>query len=268
MGTLELNLWALGITCALTWLLSIPTKDTSWVDRIWSVVPVVYAWIWASGAGFNDLRLNVMALLITLWGARLTFNFARKGGYKPGGEDYRWEILRKQMKPWQYQIFNIVFIVIIQNVIIFMITTPMYALLNDSNPFGVADALLTFLFLLLLGIETLADQQQWNFHQAKKRGEVAGFLQTGLFAFSRHPNFFAEQAQWWVIFLFSLMQIGVNNYNWIGAVVLTALFIGSTRFTEQISLGKYPGYADYQKRVSAIIPLPPRGREGSQTIGQ
>jgi steroid 5-alpha reductase family enzyme len=254
MSALELNLWILAGTCAGTWLLSLPTKDTSWVDRIWSVVPVVYAWVWAGGKDFLDVRLNVLAILITLWGARLTFNFARKGGYQPGGEDYRWEILRKGMTAWQYQLFNIGFIVIIQNVILFLITTPMYALSQVDVPFGALDIALVVLFLGLLTIETIADQQQWNFHQAKKRGEKTGFLDTGLFSVSRHPNFFAEQSQWWVVFLFSVLQVGFTAYNWIGALVLTALFIGSTRFTEQISLSKYPDYASYQKRVSALIP--------------
>lgn len=258
MSALELNYWVLGVTCFLTWFLSIPTKDTSWVDRIWSVVPIVYAWVWAGGADFTDTRLNVMATLITLWGARLTFNFARKGGYQKGGEDYRWEVLRKGMSPLQYQLFNIGFIVIIQNVILFLITTPMYAISKSTKPFGIADFALAALFLGLLTLETVADQQQWNFHQQKKRGEKSGFLTTGLFSISRHPNFFAEQSQWWVIFLFSAAQIGVNAYNWIGALVLTGLFIGSTRFTEQISLSKYPDYAKYQKSVSAIIPWPAR----------
>ena len=258
MSALELNLWVLAVTCFLTWFLSIPTKDTSWVDRIWSVVPIVYAWVWAGGKDFTDLRLNLMAALITLWGARLTFNFARKGGYQKGGEDYRWEVLRKGMTPMQYQLFNIGFIVIIQNVILFLITTPMYALSQIELPFGLADFALAALFLGLLTLETVADQQQWNFHQAKKRGEKTGFLNTGLFSISRHPNFFAEQSQWWVIFLFSAVQVGFNEYNWIGALVLTGLFIGSTRFTEQISLSKYPEYANYQKTVSAVIPWPSR----------
>lgn len=264
MTSLELNLWVLAITCALTWLLSIPTKDTSWVDRIWSVVPIVYAWIWASGANFADMRLNVIATLITMWGMRLTFNFARKGGYSIGGEDYRWEILRQKMKPWQYQVFNIFFIVIFQNVLLFFITLPMYHLSQSNPAWNQTDTLLTVAFVLLLAIETIADQQQWNFHQMKKAELAAGrevkpgFLSSGLFSISRHPNFFAEQAQWWVVFLFAALQLGVNEYNWIGALVLTGLFIGSTRFTEQISESKYPEYADYRRRVSALIPWPPR----------
>ncbi len=260
MSAVQTNLWVLAVTCALTWLLSIPTKDTSWVDRIWSVVPALYAWVFASGANFTDARLNLIASLITLWAARLTFNFARKGGYRPGGEDYRWEVLRKQMKPWQYQVFNIGFIVIFQNVLLLLIVMPMNDLLLNRSSLSPADIAAAALFLSLLSYETIADQQQWNFHQHKK-SEVAagrkvepGFLTKGLFAFSRHPNFFAEVSQWWVVLLFAVIQVGFTSTNWVGAALLTALFAGSTRFTEQISISKYPEYRDYQKRVSALIP--------------
>lgn len=267
MSALEINYWVLAVTCFLTWALSIPTKDTSWVDRIWSIVPIVYAWVFASGAGFADMRLNVIAALITLWGARLTFNFARKGGYAPGGEDYRWEILRARMKPWQYQVFNIFFIVIAQNIILFLITLPMNELLANPAPFSGVDAALALLFLGLLTLETVADQQQWNFHQFKKAERAAGrevhpgFLTTGLFSISRHPNFFAEQAQWWVVYLFVFANHGFGGWSWLGAFILTGLFIGSTRFTEEITLSKYPEYAQYQKRVSMLVPMPARNRE-------
>lgn len=261
MSALDINLWVLGITCFLTWFLSIPTKDTSWVDRIWSVVPVVYAWVFAGGANFANPRLNVMAAIITLWGARLTFNFARKGGYKAGGEDYRWEVLRKQMKPWQYQVFNIGFIVIFQNILLLLITMPMNDLLAAPATFTAVDAVLTALFLGLLTLETIADQQQWNFYKQRAIDRAAGrptkgFLDKGLFSVSRHPNFFAEQSQWWVILFFSVAQFGFTGWSWIGALILTGLFIGSTRFTEQISASKYADYAEYQKRVSMLVPWP------------
>lgn len=260
------QLWLLAAVCFGTWILGVITKDTSWVDRIWSIVPIGYAWLYAAAANFVDPRINLMAVLVTLWGARLTFNFARKGGYQPGGEDYRWEVLRQQMTAWQYQVFNIVFIVLIQNVILFLIVTPVgQALRFADTTFGVIDVAWAALFLGFLALETTADQQQWNFHQRKKQQLAAGvspdpkFLQSGLFAISRHPNFFSEQAQWWVLYLWAASVSGVwLGWFALGAVTLTALFIGSTRFTEDITLGKYPEYAEYQKKVSALIPWFPR----------
>jgi steroid 5-alpha reductase family enzyme len=251
--------------CAIVWILSLITHDHSWVDRIWSIIPVVYIWIFAGFAGLADARLDVMAVLVTLWGARLTFNFARKGGYS-GVEDYRWAILRGRMPRWQFELFNFFFIVIYQNLILALITFPAFtAWQHQDTPFGVLDLVVTVLFLVLLAGETIADQQQWNFHRWKKAESDAGrnpsprFLQTGLWRFSRHPNFFCEQAQWWVIFLFGAVAAGsLLQWTVLGAILLTTLFIGSTIFTESITRSKYPEYADYQSVTSPIVPWPPR----------
>ena len=256
MSALELNFWVFLFICFATWLMSVITKEYSWVDRIWSIIPVVYLWIFAYGAEFSDPRLNLMAVLVTLWGARLTYNFARKGGYAPGGEDYRWAILRDKMSPAVYQIFNIFFIVIFQNALLLAITLPANLALNSMLEFGWIDLLLAALFLGLLVLEFVADQQQWNFHQLKKLGKTEkGFLDKGLFAYSRHPNFFAEQAQWWVLAIWGFVVADFTKPEYfLGVVFLTALFLGSARFTEQLSSGKYPEYKEYQKRVSMMIP--------------
>jgi ribosomal protein L18 len=93
-----------------------------------------------------------------------------------------------------------------------------------------------------------------------------GFLVKGLFRFSRHPNFFAEISLWWVIYAFSISsqysKIKNNfeysllfNYSMVGPFFLTLLFHGSTDLTENISLTKYPKYAEYQSRVSRLIPF-------------
>src|SRR5260370_32612960 len=107
MSALDVCLLIFAGACALTWLLSLVTREHSWVDRLWSIIPVVYLAVFASAAGFANARLDVMFGLVALWGARLTFNFARKGGYAPGGEDYRWAVLRARMPPWQFQPFNL-----------------------------------------------------------------------------------------------------------------------------------------------------------------
>ncbi len=262
-------LWtALGVTLA-TWLLAVVTRDASWVDRIWSVAPVVYGWIF-TGTGGWDARAVLVSVLITCWGARLTFNFARKGGYS-GTEDYRWPILRRRMKPWQWHVFVPVFVSGFQNALLVAITLPVWSMgrPTDLRPIGGWDVLLVAVFVVLLAGETGADQQQWVFHRRKRdaaaRGEMLepGFLDTGLFRYSRHPNFFCEQAQWWVVWLFAVVARG-QDWGWtvLGAVALTGLFVGSTRFTESLSAAKYPAYADYQDRTSMLIPW-----KGARTSG-
>ncbi|MEC3980918.1 DUF1295 domain-containing protein [Amycolatopsis sp. H20-H5] len=248
------------------WLFSVVTREYSWVDRIWSVVPVVYVAIFAGAAGFADARLDVMLGLVALWGARLTFNFARKGGYARGGEDYRWAVLRGRMPPWLFQVFNLAFITLYQNAILLLITLPAYTALRHPASFGGWDVVATVVFLAFLAGETIADQQQWVF-QCWKHAELAAgreparrFARTGLFRWSRHPNFFFEQAQWWVIAAFGVLAAGAVDWTVLGAVLLTLLFVGSTRFTESISLARYPEYADYRRRTSAVVPWPPRGK--------
>jgi steroid 5-alpha reductase family enzyme len=169
------------------------------------------------------------------------------------------------MKPWQFEIFNLLFIVIWQNLILLLIALPALTAYENRSPLGVWDVLLGLLFLGLLLGETVADQQQWRFQSWKAAERAAGrepsprFLQGGLFRFSRHPNFFFEQAQWWTLFLLGAVAAGsVLQWTVLGAVLLTTLFIGSTAFTESITLSRYPEYAEYRKTTSALIPWWPR----------
>lgn len=209
----------------------------------------------------------LLAVLVTVWGARLTFNFARKGGYT-GTEDYRWAILRGRMRPWQFQVFNLLFIVGFQMTLLVLITLPAEVALRYPAALTVWDAVLAALFVAALCGEMIADQQQWRFHQRKRRANGAlepGFQTEGLFRHSRHPNFFFEQTQWWIVYLFGAVAAAVSgagfwggalNPSVIGAVLLSALFIGSTVFTESITASKYPAYADYQRSTSMLVPWP------------
>ncbi|SFW91014.1 DUF1295 domain-containing protein [Amycolatopsis australiensis] len=258
MDALRVCLYVFAGATLGTWLLSVLTREYSWVDRIWSLIPIAYVAIFAGAADWADARLDVMCALVTGWGIRLTFNFARKGGYARGGEDYRWAVLRERIAPWQFQVFNFFFISLYQNAILLLITLPALTALQNRGGFGVWDVVLAVVFAAFLAGETVADQQQWEFHREKHAGRApTRFLQTGLFRYSRHPNFFFEQAQWWVIAAFGVVA-GGPQWTVAGAVLLTLLFVGSTRFTESISKSRYPEYADYQRRTSAVIPWRPR----------
>ncbi|WP_127793237.1 DUF1295 domain-containing protein [Agromyces sp. LHK192] len=265
MNALVVSALLCALVTAGTWLASVLSKEHSWVDRIWSIAPIAYVWIFAAGDGFSP-RLVLMASLVTLWGIRLTFNFARKGGYRPGlGEDYRWAILRGRMPGWAFALFNIGFISIYQNLLILGFTLPAFTASASPQPLGAWDVALAVVFLAFLTGETIADEQQWRFHRWKDgeraagRSPQPGFLQTGLFRVSRHPNFFFEQAQWWVFYGFAVVATGVwLHWTVLGAVLLTVLFIGSTVFTESISRSRYPAYDDYRRRTSMLVPWFPR----------
>ena len=252
----------------LCWLLSVLTREYSWVDRLWSITPVLYSVHFAAYAGFDDVRLNLMAALVTAWGVRLTYNYARKGGYAPGGEDYRWEEIQQRIGPVWFQLLNATFIAPFQNVLLMLITVPSYvAYQHLGTPLGGLDYAATAAFTLLLVGESVADEQQWRFQtkkyadKAEGRIPVADFLTGGLFRYSRHPNFFCEQGMWWVYYVFSIAA-GAAWLNWsiTGAVLLTLLFQASTTLTERISLRKYPSYADYQRTTSRLVPWLPRSR--------
>lgn len=261
MSPLALTVLIASVGSAFAWIASLLSGDTSWVDRMWSIVPVIYVWVFAVSDRLASPRLDVLAALVTIWGVRLTYNFARKGGYR-GVEDYRWAVLRSSMGRWQFQLFNLFFIVLYQNLLLVLITLPAWSVYQHrSTAFGPFDVFLALLFLLFTIGETVADQQQWDFQKWKGDEVRAGrtpspqFLQSGLFRFSRHPNYFFEIAQWWVVFLFAVVAArSVFEWTALGPILLTLLFVGSTRFTERITLSRYPEYELFQRSTSAVIP--------------
>jgi len=259
-------LWVAGGLAVLCWVLSLITKEYSWVDRLWSITPPLFAVHFAGHAGFGDPRLNLMAALTLLWGVRLTYNFARKGGYKAGGEDYRWEEIQEKIGPMWFQVLNATFLAPFQNYLLLLIVVPSYAAYRFmGTPLNALDYVAAIAFVVFFIGETIADEQQWRFQTAKyaaiERGETpdAGFITTGLFGYSRHPNFFCEQAMWWAYYVFSIAA-GAGWLNWTiaGAVLLTSLFQGSTGLTEKISARKYPAYAEYQRTTSRLMPWFPK----------
>jgi len=263
--------------CSAAWCFVVGelTGNNSQMDKLWSLLPIAYTWIIAINGGMS-LRLVVMAVLATLWGARLTFNFARKGAYRlkfwEGEEDYRWAVVRSgapfNSKRWAWALFNLFFISIYQNALVLMTTFPALVSMNSPVPFGWVDIVAAVLTLGFIVYETIADEQQWAFQTAKwkqiKAGQKLeelpapynkGFNTTGLWNRSRHPNYFAEQGTWIAFYIFSI-GAGVGLFNWsvIGALLLVVLFLGSSALAEEISSGKYPEYTRYCKQVSKFFP--------------
>lgn len=263
-----------GCSALLCFTLGEITRNNSQVDKIWSLLPIVYCWIIAAKGGMHP-RLVVMAVLATLWGLRLTYNFARKGAYKlrfwEGEEDYRWEKVRALpflQNRGVWMAFDLFFISGYQNALILMLTFPALVSMGSTAPFGVMDAVAAVLMFGFILYETIADEQQWAFQtkkwsmikSGKKLEELPtpynkGFNTIGLWSVSRHPNYMAEQAIWVSLYLFSIgAGVGIINWSMIGALLLIVLFTASTNLVEGISSDKYPEYTNYCKKVNKFFP--------------
>ena len=253
-------------------------RNNSQMDKLWSLLPITYTWVIAGMGGMNP-RLAIIAVLVTLWGIRLTFNFARKGAYSikfwSGEEDYRWQVLRQKKglnKRPVWALFDLFFISIYQNALVLAICLPALVCMGSDAPIGVMDYVAIGLTLTALLIEVIADEQQMAFHTTKKKllaeGKKLeelpdpfnkGFNTTGLWARSRHPNYFGEQAFWICLYLFAIAagaaKYNVFNWTMVGPLLLIFLFLGSSAFGEGVSNSKYPEYQLYLKTVHKYLPL-------------
>lgn len=275
LGTMSI---AVSVVIAYCFIVGEITRNNSQVDKLWSIVPIYYVWHMTAMGGFHP-RMILMSVLVTIWGIRLTYNFARRGAYKlkfwEGEEDYRWEILRKRPgfnNRWVWMLFNLFFISAYQNVLIFLFTLPILTSVYESAPEQITglDWVLAAIYVTFVVVEYIADQQQYDFQTEKHRrinagedlGEYThGFVRTGLWSVVRHPNYAMEQSIWIVFYLFSVIATGsFVNWSMAGCLLLVILFKGSSDFSEDISASKYPEYKDYQRKVPRFVPFTKFGK--------
>jgi len=269
------------------WILGELTSNISQVDKIWSIIPFLFCWYITSY--YWDVKSVLMSVLATLWGIRLTYQFARKGGYSwrfwEGEEDYRWVHVRSQLSGLAnnrmlFAVFNLLFICGYQLMLLFLISGfVLIAAIGDGElELRISDIIAACFTAFFILMETIADYQMQAFQREKyrriKSGEPLegsdqhyelGFNTNGLFAYSRHPNFTCEQAIWISFYFFSvnfdpisknLFNIGgFFNVSIVGCILLVFLFTKSTDLTEEISAAKYPAYTKYQQNVGRIFDL-------------
>jgi len=228
-----------------------------------------------------------MFTLQVIWMCRLSYNTWRRGLFSFKDEDYRWEILRTKIPTWLFQVFNLTFIAIIQNILLFLLALPTHnaAIIPvKERSLKTSDYILAFLTLVTLALEFTADNQQYAYQTHKRSGVYnenewpgarikftqqdvqRGFMTRGLWAWSRHPNFACEQTFWILQAFFpicateTLPKLKAGEItplvSLIPPLALCMLFFSSTLFTESISTSKYPAaYKAYQNRVAMFVPF-------------
>ena len=191
-------------------------KCSSMYDPYWSLAPmaIVVYWLANPEVEVQPIRAAVVAFLVCWWGARLTWNWAR--GW-PGlhHEDWRYVEMRQKTGKW-YFFSDLLGIHVFPTLQVFAgLVGAWVAISRGSQPLGWLDAIALVVTAGAIITETLADQQLVAFAKIKKPGEI---IDRGLWAFSRHPNYFGEVSFWWGLFLFGIAAATkcMVDHHWTG----------------------------------------------------
>lgn len=237
---------------------SLALKRNDVADVAWGLGPSLLAWwlLLRPGASRTP-ALALAAVLVTVWGVRLAWHIARRN-FRPGvAEDARYAQWRAEWRFFVLRSYLQVFV--LQGFFMLLVSAPLIVL--ASAPVGDGVGLLVLGALLWaagFAFESIGDQQLAAFlGNPSNRGRV---MDRGLWAWTRHPNYFGESVMWW-----GLATIGLGvPFGWIGLIgpaTITWLLVSVSGIplVEKRHAGD-PAWQEYRKRTSAFIPVPPRRR--------
>jgi steroid 5-alpha reductase family enzyme len=240
----------------LLWLLSLRLKDASIVDIFWGAGFVVTAWVYfaLSPGGFAARKL-LLALIVTVWGLRLSIHILLRNAGK--GEDFRYQQWRAAAgAAWWWRSFFKVFL--LQGVLLWIISAPLLAAQISARPArltwldfgGVAFWLVGFYF------EALGDWQLARFKaNPANKGKL---LDSGLWRYTRHPNYFGDAVQWWGFYLIALAAGGWWTIFSPALMTLLLRRVSGVTMLEKTLKNSKPGYREYVERTNAFLPWFPR----------
>lgn len=236
----------------LWFIVSLIKKRNDVADIAWGVGFPLISWIAFALSGYS-LRALIINILITIWGTRLASHIYTRNKNKP--EDARYAAWRKEWKYFYLRSFFQVFM--LQGLFLYLIVLPsVFANHTANSNFGALE--ITGLAIWLFGFffEAIGDKQLANF--IKDPANKGKIMQSGLWKYTRHPNYFGEVTMWWGIFVMTLSLSGAI-YTIIGPLTITTLilFVSGVPLLEK----RYQGNAEYEaykKRTSVFIPLPPK----------
>jgi steroid 5-alpha reductase family enzyme len=250
-GDLAATLVVFGFSFAL--------DNSSLYDPYWSVAPPAIGLYWALApvaAGVSRARQLVALLLAGLWAARLTWNFLR-GWQGLGHEDWRYVDFRATSGR-AYWLVSLLGIHLFPTVMVFVGCLSLFPGLSaGTRPLGLLDVVAIGVTAAAIGIEATADEQLRRFRRAAAGS--ARTLASGLWAWSRHPNYFGETLFWWGLFLFGLAADPAWWWTIAGPLAITLMFVFvSVPMLDRRMLARRPDYAARMREVSALVPFPRR----------
>jgi len=263
LDLLAINTAAIAVSMLLLWLLSVALRDASIVDIFWGAGFALVAAIGlAYGEGAQPRRALIAGMTL-LWGLRLAaYLFWRNAGH---GEDVRYQAMRRHHGE-RFWLKSLGTVFGLQGLLVLIVSLPVQMTQSASGPaeLGLLDGLGVVLFAAGLFFESVGDAQLARF---KADPENAGqVMNRGLWAWTRHPNYFGDFLVWWGIFAVSVSTFSthpVAALGIVGPLVMSFLLmrVSGVPLLERRLVKTRPGYAEYAARTPAFFPRPPRAEK-------
>ncbi len=246
------------------WLLSLKLDDVSFVDSLWSLFFLLAAIVYASGAdGLGPAGVLVL-VLVAAWALRLSLHITVRNRGEP--EDSRYREIRRNNEPG-FRLKSLYIVFGLQGVLAWIISIPLMFAIVDGGDIGPVEVVAALLWLIGFVFEAGGDWQLMRFRQ--RRGNESEVLDSGLWRYTRHPNYFGDACIWWAFWLFA--AAAGAGWTVFAPLLMTFLLlkVSGVAMLEQSIGGRRPDYAEYIERTSAFFPMPPKGRsvasEGQQS---
>ncbi len=251
-----INLAAIAGVMIFGWMVSLVVRKVTFVDSLWGLGYILIGWITFFTTDGYLPRQFLLAGLTTAWGIRLCLHLSwRNWGH---GEDPRYATWREQAGA-HFWIFSLVKVFLPQAFFLWCISLCIQfgQLSPTPNHLTVYDIVGSALWGIGFLFESIADYQLAKFKSdPSNKGKV---MDRGLWAYSRHPNYFGEALIWWGLFVIAL---STPNSWWtiISPVIITVVLLKMTGIAlmERSIVDKRPGYREYIRRTNAFFPWIPK----------
>ncbi len=238
---------------AVSWLFSLAKNDVSFVDSLWSLFFLIAAAVFAVQAEQLSLRGTLVLVLVTIWSLRLSVYITARNWGEP--EDYRYQSIRRNYEPgfgWKslYIVFGL------QGVLAWVISLPLLPAVMSGAALGPLDVIAAALWLVGFIFEAGGDYQLARFKRdPANKGRV---LDTGLWRYTRHPNYFGDFCIWWGFYLFAVAAGGW--WSIVAPLLMSFLLlrVSGVAMLESTIGYRRPEYANYIRRTNAFFPGPRR----------
>lgn len=231
-------------------------RDVSIVDIVWGLAFAVVAMVsLVVGDGALSRRV-LLAVLVGTWGLRLAGYLAWRN--RGQGEDRRYQRMRRHHGD-RFWLVSLATIFLLQGALVLVVSLPVSLSAGATEPAGLGPLAVvgTLVWLIGLAFEAGGDWQLARFKaDPANEGEV---MDQGLWAWTRHPNYFGDFCVWWGIFLVAA-ETAAGRWGIVGPIVMTAflLKVSGVALLERDIGRRRPGYAAYAERTSAFLPRPPK----------